>query len=56
MNDCDHRTRMFVPSEDDPELMADLCLKCHKVLGFSGPDDPELAEIGDGLGDPDPEE
>lgn len=53
---CPHRRLVYVPSETDPELLAEVCLDCHVVLGVSGPDDPELRAIGESLGDPDPEE
>jgi len=41
---------MFVPSEDDPDVMADVCLLCKTVLGVVTPG-AELEEIGDSLGD-----
>jgi len=47
---------MFVPSEDDPDVMADVCLLCNTVLGVVIPGDPELEEIGDSLGDPEGDE
>jgi hypothetical protein len=46
---------MFVPTEDDPDVMAQICLQCHEILAVVGPDDPELEEIGHSLGDPDPD-
>lgn len=53
---CPHTRRMFVPREGDPEVMADVCLLCHQVLGSTYPGDPELADIGDSLGDPEGDE
>lgn len=47
---------MFVPSEDDSQTMADLCLLCHEIVGVSGPNDPEITAIGESLGDPDDED
>jgi hypothetical protein len=53
---CEHRKQMFVPSEDDPEVMAQICLQCHEILAVAYPDDGELEAIGDSLGDPDEED
>jgi hypothetical protein len=47
---------MFVPKEDDPEVMAQLCLQCHEILSVVFPGDGELEDIGHSLGDPDPED
>ncbi len=49
---CKHTTQVFVPSEDDPEVMAQICLNCHEVLAVVEPDDGELEDIGHSLGDP----
>jgi hypothetical protein len=53
---CPHTSRMFVPHEDDPNTLVDLCLLCHRVMGTTGPGDPELEAIGDSLGDPEGDE
>jgi hypothetical protein len=45
---------MAVPSEDDPDTMAMLCLLCHQILEVFGPED--LAEEGHSLGDPEGDE
>jgi hypothetical protein len=46
---------MFVPSEDDPDVMAQICLQCDTILAVVDPLDGELEDIGHSLGDPDPE-
>lgn len=53
---CKHTSQMFVPSEDNPEVMAQVCLQCHQILAVIVPDDGELEDIGHSLGDPDPED
>jgi hypothetical protein len=43
---------MAVPKEDDPNVMAMVCLDCHEILEVFGPGD--LEDEGHSLGDPDP--
>jgi hypothetical protein len=49
---CQHRRRIFVPHQDDPRYLADICISCQSLMGWTGPGDPELELIGDSLGDP----
>lgn len=51
MSACPHTSRVFVPKEDDPDVMLDVCLQCGEIQGVSTPDD--LEELGASLGDPD---
>jgi len=51
---CQHKSGMAVPSEDDPRQMAMLCLQCHTVVDTFGPE--ALGEIGESLGDPEGDE
>lgn len=53
---CKHTSQMFVPSEDDPEIMAQFCLQCHTILAVVHPLDGELEDIGHSLGDPSEED
>ena len=46
---CKHRRLVYVPLEDQPEILAEVCLDCHTTLDTSGPDDPELRAIGESL-------
>ena len=52
MSRCRHRTVVFVPHEDDPAIMVQLCVNCSEVLGVAMPYDGEIEDIGDSLGDP----
>jgi hypothetical protein len=53
---CEHRSQIFVPHEDDPDVLVQMCLNCGSALGVTHPDDPELEDIGHSLGDPDEED
>ena len=53
---CPHTTRMFIPREDDPSVLVDLCLLCDEIQGVTYTGDPELEEIGASLGDPEGDE
>ncbi len=53
---CQHTKQVFVPSEDDPEVMAQVCRQCHAILAVVDPLDGEIESIGHSLGDPDEED
>ncbi len=44
---CPHKTVMGVPSEDDPNVMATICLDCHGVIGVLRPGCEEWKLEGD---------
>ena len=56
MNRCRHRTVIFVPHEDDPDVMVQVCVNCSKVLSVATPYDGEIEDIGHSLGDPSEED
>ena len=53
MSECGHKRQVFIPHEDDPTTLLQQCTDCGEFLGTT--DRTDLAEIGDSLGDPDPD-
>lgn len=56
MGRCEHRRQVFIPHEDDPSVMVQVCVNCSKVLSIAAPGDAEIEAIGHSLGDPDEED
>jgi hypothetical protein len=48
--------QVFIPHEDDPEVVIRWCLECGQPVEIYTPDDGELEGIGHSLGDPSEED